>query len=435
MRFFKFTVTLAVFSALLVSCAQKPQPYPLRWVYVSRNLNSDQQVDEIRGILTTAAQHGLNGVYLSAGFDGIDLKSDDWYGRLAQVKQICDSLGLELVPRCLDVGYNGGLLSHDQNLAAGLPVRDQLYVVKGNQAKLVPDPAVGLENGGFEKAGKNAVMGFEFAGEFGKHVFIDKEVVAEGKAALRFENLADGENPGRLINKVKVSPDRIYRLKMMVKTEGINESDPFGSGNFRVQVKGGDRQLTYIRPRVGPNTDWTEVTVGFNSRNYDEVEIQTGMWGAESGRFWLDGLSFEEIGLVNLLRRPGTPLIVKGEKSGTVYEEGRDFDPVADPHLNFRFNHDGPPIQLTAGSRIKNNERLRVSYYHGVSVYASQVTACVSEPKVYEIWANIAREIHERIDPKYWFVSVDEVRAGGTCQACLDRGLTMGEIIGDCITR
>ena len=278
-------------------------------------------------------------------------------------------------------------------------------------------------------------MGFEFAGEFGKHVFIDKEVVAEGKAALRFENLADGENPGRLINKVKVSPDRIYRLKMMVKTEGINESDPFCSGNFRVQVKGGDRQLTYIRPRVGPNTDWTEVTVGFNSRNYDEVEIQTGMWGAESGRFWLDGLSFEEIGLVNLLRRPGTPLIVKGEKSGTVYEEGRDFDPVADPHLNFRFNHDGPPIQLTAGSRIKNNERLRVSYYHGVSVYASQVTACVSEPKVYEIWANIAREIHERIDPKYWFVSVDEVRAGGTCQACLDRGLTMGEIIGDCITR
>ncbi|MFH1068478.1 MAG: hypothetical protein V1794_02550, partial [Candidatus Glassbacteria bacterium] len=435
MRLFRFAVILFASTAILISCAQKPQPYPIRWVYISRNLGNDQQVEEIRGVLTTAAEHGLNGVYLSAGFDGIDLKGEDWFRRLAQVKSFCDSLGLDLVPRCLDVGYNGGLLAHDQNLAEGLPVRDALFVVKGREAVLEPDPPVALENGGFEKSGKDGVPGFEFAGEFGRHVLVDKEMVSEGKSALRFEGLSDGDNPGRLIKRVTVSPDRLYRLRMWVKTEGINESDPFGSGNFRVQVKGGNRQLTYIRPRVGQNSDWTEVTVGFNSRNYDQVEIQTGMWGAQTGRFWLDGLSLEEIGLVNLLRRPGTPLVIKGEKSGTVYEEGRDYEKVEDPQLNHRFNHDGPPIRLTADSRIKDGERLRVSYYHSVSVYASQVTACVSEPKVYDIWRTIAGKIKETIDPKYWFMSVDEVRACGTCQACRDRGLTLGEIISDCITR
>jgi hypothetical protein len=30
---------------------------------------------------------------------------------------------------------------------------------------------------------------------------------------------------------------------------------------------------------------------------------------------------------------------------------------------------------------------------------------------------------------------MDEIRAGGSCEACRQRGLTMGEILGDCITR
>ena len=30
---------------------------------------------------------------------------------------------------------------------------------------------------------------------------------------------------------------------------------------------------------------------------------------------------------------------------------------------------------------------------------------------------------------------MDEIRAGGTCQACKDRNLTMAKILGDCITR
>ena len=96
--------------------------YPYRWFYVSRNLTQDTHVQEIRDLVETAAAHGLNGMYLSAGFDAIDLKTDDYFRRLQEVKGICDSNGIELIPRCLDVGYNSSLLAHDRNLAAGIPV-------------------------------------------------------------------------------------------------------------------------------------------------------------------------------------------------------------------------------------------------------------------------------------------------------------------------
>ena len=75
------------------------------------------------------------------------------------------------------------------------------------------------------------------------------------------------------------------------------------------------------------------------------------------------------------------------------YEEGRDFEPVSDPHLNFNFDHDGPPIRLTPASRIVEGERLLVDYYHGMSVHNGQVTACMSEPKVYEVMAEQAKRV------------------------------------------
>ena len=50
----------------------------------------------------------------------------------------------------------------------------------------------------------------------------------------------------------------------------------------------------------------------------------------------------EEVGLLNVLRRPGTPIIVRSDSGSTVYEEGRDYERIADSQLNFRFDHDGP---------------------------------------------------------------------------------------------
>ena len=165
------------------------------------------------------------------------------------------------------------------------------------------------------------------------------------------------------------------------------------------------------------------------------MRIYAGVWGGKAGRFWLDDFKIEEVGLVNVLRRGGTPLVVRDESSGTVYEEGRDFAPIADPKLTFRFDHAGPAIRLLPGSRIRDGQALRVSYYHGMAIHDGQVTVCMSEPKLYDIWAKQAELIQKHLAPKRWLLSMDEVRAGGSCEACKARKMSMAQILGDCITK
>jgi hypothetical protein len=128
-------------------------------------------------------------------------------------------------------------------------------------------------------------------------------------------------------------------------------------------------------------------------------------------------------------------MTVKSETTGEVYEEGKDYAGIRDTKLNFRFDHEPPPIQMLPGAKISNGERLRVSYYHGMAVNNGQVTACMSEPKVYEIRRNQAKLIHQQLSASKYLLNMDEIRAGGACEACKKRNMTMSQILGDCISK
>ena len=149
----------------------------------------------------------------------------------------------------------------------------------------------------------------------------------------------------------------------------------------------------------------------------------------------MDDVQVEEVGLTNVLRRPGTPVKVSNDRTGEVYEEGRDYAAISDPRLNFRWDHDGPAIQLLQGSRVHAGDRLRVDYFHGTTIYRDQVPIDMSEPVVYEIWQRQIPLIEKYLGPKKYFLSMDEVRIGGFCQACQRRHLSMAQILGDCVTR
>lgn len=406
--------------------------YPFRWVYVSRNLTSDQHVEDIRAIAATAAEHGLNGMVLAAGLDRIDLQPPAWFNRIERVKQIVRDAGLELVPTLFSAGYGGSVLAYDRNLAEGIPVRDAPFDVEGGVARLAQDPPVVFLNPGFEESSNHRAAGYSFHDRPGEVSFIDNEVFHSGAASLRFENFGSFPNGhGRVMQEIAVRPHRQYRVSVWVKSDQLAPASA-----FRVQVLATDgRALAPWDPRLAATTDWRRLVLGFNSLNYERVRIYAGVWGGVSGRFWVDDFAVEEVGLVNVLRRPGTPLTVRGRDSGAAYEEGADFAPVADTPLTFRFDHEGPRIVLTPGSRIREGERLLVSYYHGMSINDGQVTICMSEPAVYDIWRKQARLVHELIGGKRYLLSMDEIRAGGTCEACRSRGLSMAEILGDCITR
>ncbi len=405
---------------------------PFRWVYVSRSLTDDRHVEEIRAIARTASAHGLNGMVLSAGLDRIDLQSAAWFNRIEQVKQFVRDAGLEIVPILFSAGYGGSVLAYNRNLAEGVPVRDALFIAQGGEARLAADPPVTFVNPGFEEFTGHRALGYGFHDRPGEVSFIDPEIFHSGAASLRFENFGNHPNGhGRVMQEITVHPHRQYRVTVWVRSEELAPA-----GAFRVQVLTADgRALAPWNPNLPATTGWRKLTLGFNSLEYDKVRIYAGVWEGTGGRFWLDDFAVEETGLVNVLRRPGTPLAVRGEESGTAYQEGADFAAVADRQLTFRFDHEGPAIRLVPGSRIAEGERLRVSYFHGMGINDGQVTICMSEPETYEIWRKQARLVHELIGGKRYLLSMDEVRAGGTCQACRERGLSMAEILGDCITR
>jgi len=416
----------------LLSGLGEGKDYPYRWVYVSRSLHSDSDVADINSIVKTASEHGLNGMLLAAGLDNLDLQPPEFFKRLEQVKQICTQRNIEIIPTGFSVGYGGSVLSHDKNLAAGIAVKDALFVVENGTAHLVSDPPVQIVNPGFEEYDGNILAGYKFHDRPGEVSFIDREVFKSGKASLRFENFGKYEHGhARVMQEVKVGPHRCYRLTCQVKTEQIEPAD-----SLRVAILSTDgRDLAPLDPAVPSSTDWRKVVMGFNSLNFDTVRIYVGLWDGKSGKLWVDDLQLEEVGLLNILRRAGTPLTVRGEEPQQLYEEGRDFAAVKDPMLNFKFDHQSPVLQILPESRIKNGQRLRVSYYHGIAVNRGQVTVCMSEPKLYEIWEKQAQLLHKHLALNKYLLSMDEIRAGGACEACKNRKMPMSRILGDCITK
>jgi len=434
-------LTLVMFAALLGSLAEECQgqhrkasltgEYPYRWVYVSRSLQRDSDLVDIKNIVKTASESGLNGMVLAAGLDRLDGRDQEYIERLKQVRQLCKQQDFEIIPIVLSVGYGGSVLAEDKNLAAGLPVKDALFVVQNNQARFIPSTTAKILNPGLEQYEGNSLKGYNFHDRPGEVSFIDKEIFNSGTASLRFENFGNYEHGhARIMQEVKVDPHRCYRLSCMVRTESLEPE-----GAFRIMVLSPDgRNIAPLDPRVPSTSDWREVTMGFNSLGCDRVKIYLGAWGGQSGRFWIDELRVEEVGLLNVLRRPGTPVTVQDEQTGLVYTENKDYAAIADPRLNFRFDHEPVAIEIPPGSKIRNGRRLKVSYYHGMAINRGQVTVCMSEPKVYEIWDKQIRLLHEILAPSRYLLSMDEIRAGGACQACKKRDVTMAQILGDCIT-
>lgn len=409
------------------------QTYQDRFVWVfGWGLGRDEDVRDIVGILETAARHGYNGAVLSAGLDTLCKRDAAYFRRLESVRQTCERLGLELIPAVFSVGYGGGVLSHNRHFAEGLPVVDALFVVRGNEAHHVPDPPVQIVNGGFEEFTGNRMKGFNFHDEPGVITFPDTQIKHSGNASLRFENFqAHPYRNARVMQEIKVHPHRCYRLSLWVKTEDLQPVR-----NFRIVVLAGKRELAPRSFNLSPTTDWRKLTVIFNSMGFDTVRLYAGIWNGRSGKFWLDDWTIEEVGPVNVLHRPGTPVTVKSEDGSVAYEEGKDYAPLVDPNFNpYRQDVDypAPTLKLLPTSRIKDGQRLRVSWYHSMLIYDSQVTVCMGEPALYEIFDHEAKLLWERLRPRRVILNMDEVRMGGTCQAC--RGKNMAQLLGECITK
>lgn len=424
---------LLLLAGLCSFCIQIPaaERFADRFVFIfGWGLDKDSDVAEISRVLETAGQHHINGAVMSFGLDTLCKQSPDYFRRLDQIKKACEDNRLELIPSVFSVGYGGGALAHNRNLAEGLPVTDAPFVVHGGQGVLEETQPVKFVNGGFEDFTGNNMKGYNFHDQPGEISFADTQIKHSGQASLRLENFTTNQyGHGRVMQSVNVQPHRCYRLTLWVKTEGLQPANA-----FRVLALAGERELAPREFHIPSTTDWRKVTMVLNSLTYDKISLYAGLWGGKSGKVWLDDWKLEEVGPVNVLHRPGTPVTVRKADGSVTYTEGKDYAPLQDPNLQVWFDDkDALPLKIPPGSRIHDGDRLRVSWYHSMILNDSQVGVCMAEPELYEIFDHEAKLLAEKIQPRSVMLNMDEIRMGGTCQAC--RGRNMGELLGECITK
>lgn len=417
----------------LVGSALGAESYSDRFVWIfGWNLSRDSDLVQIERLLEQAAQTGYNGVVVSFGLDSLCKKSADYFPRLRAVQEACQRLQLQLIPSVFSIGYGGGILAHNRYLAEGLPVREALFVVEGNKARLVPDPPVHLQNPTLEQFHGHRAKGWNFHDQPGEVSFIDTQIFHSGRASLRMENFrSNPHGHGRLMQEVDVHPYRCYKLSFWLKTENLQ---PVSAFSLKVLGRKGEilKDLLHAQLPVKPTMDWTKMVRTFNSQEFDKLGVYAGVWQGRSGRFWVDDFSLEEMGPINVLRRPGTPVIVRSEDGKTTYQEGRDYLPLEDPHYTpYWWDRPAPVLRLTAHTRIQPGQRLRLSWYHPHQIYDGQITVCMAEPELKEIFDHEAALLAKYLRPKKVLLNMDEVRMGGTCAACA--GKNMAELLGQCI--
>ncbi len=396
--------------------ADSPAPRQL-WIYCPTNLLVDENIDNLEKLFRRGVKVGYTHVLLADSKFGHldDLPAPDRYFRnVERLKRIAAELKIELVPAVFPIGWSNDLLYHDPNLAEGLPVRDQLFVVHGGEARLAADPPVSLPGGDFTEA------------NFKKWTWKDDTVVHDqGSARITDPN---GRNC-RIVQTVKVSPFRQYRIRVRIKTQGFE-------GAPEVKVIGRDKTLDFNDLGVKPTQNWTWHYVVFNSLENDQVNVYFGCWGGGHGSLWFADAKLEEVGLLNELRRPGAPLVVRkdGDPAATSLVEGSDFETVADPHLGnnpwrgeYDLSHEPPLIH----TKLPDGTRLRVSYYHPMIIYGGSVMIALSEPKTMELLRDQAKHVIATFGAKSYFMSHDEIRLFNWDAASERRHLDAGAVLAE----
>jgi len=386
------------FSLRLVMAAEPPA----LWLYYPTNLLPDENIPKLQAIWKRAAAAGYSKILLGdSKFGHLSTLPDGYFKNCRKVRQIATDLKLDIVPSVFSVGYSNDLLFNDPNLAEGLPVKDTLFVVHDGMASCVADPEVTLT----------------------KPSFVDDTVQFNGDVATVHGDAVHH----RFAYKLSLPPFRCYHVSVDVKTQNFTAHPQIQA------LVGGERGLTFSNLTVGPTQDWKREDVIFNTLDQRDITLYFGVWDEAKGTLWWRNWKIEEVGLVNVLRRGGAPCTVKIE-GGRDCVEGRDYDPIVDPHLGndpwpgeYHVWHEPPLIH----THLPDGTRLRVSWYHPAIIYDGQVCACISEPKTMALLADQAKRMKALWESDGYMMSHDEFRVLNWDASCRKMDRTPGQLLAD----
>jgi hypothetical protein len=411
--------------ALLVTCggpsvrAAEPLVLNDRLIYVMTNLATDQNVDKLGDLFARAHQAGYTGAVLTdSKFGNLPAMDAHYFANIKKLKAVAAAQQLEIIPCVFPSGWANGMLAQNPNLAEGLPVKDALFVVSDGEARLQADPPVALRGGDMTNL---------------KRWDFHDDTVTEDNGTARF-TFAGGN--ARIVQKVKVHPFRQYHLALKLKSQ--NARGPL-EAKVLVDDHGELRDLAFASLGMKATQEWNTHHVVFNSLDHEQVGLYIGSWGNPSGTVWMKDVTLEEVGLLNVLRRDGTPLTVKAE-DGKELKEGVDFEPVADKRMGnvpwkgeYEVYHQSPVIR----THLPDGAKLRVSYYHPMVIGDGSVAICPSDPGTIGLQRDQAKRMHAAWGAKGYFMEHDEMRIMNWDESCqrkhLDAGGILAENVRTCI--
>jgi hypothetical protein len=148
------------------------------------------------------------------------------------------------------------------------------------------------------------------------------------------------------------------------------------------------------------------------------------------------------VGGVNMLRRDGCPLRVTSRDGSLVYEEERDFERWEYPQMGrvpwpggYEAVHPEPPIVLTPDSRIRDGERLKVSYYHTRHVMERNVCACLTSEELFTHIEHNVRFVDKLFQPRKYLMNHDEIRIAGWDELENRPGVSSGDLLAENVRR
>ncbi len=434
---------------VLVGAATVSAAEPLeKWVWGDCNFLVDADVDVFIAMMVDAKAAGVGTIVVKdPQFAFLNMLPASYHANLSRAIKKAAELEIALVPVIFPFGYGGGYIVQDMNLAAGIPVRNAPFVVSDGKATPDMTAAPKVANASFDEA--EGVAGWTPKDSAAGHVFFDADVKHSGAGALRMSGLDSITPPpaeeGRrwrrrascwATQKVPCEPFQYYRLTVWVKTEELSPPGAhwLSSAEVLITSSDGKRRNAYTNMDIASQQEWTQHELLFNTLEATSIDITIGVETATQGQLWFDDLSIEPAGLANVLRGATKPLKITNADGSVVYEEGKDFEKVVDPELgkdaletvyyvpfpSFRW-HEGPAVKVPAGSRIKEGERILVSFYHPLRIYADQIIVSMEDPMVFALMAAQAKSVVEAFKAPGYFMNYDEIRivgweeqAGGT---------------------
>ncbi len=421
----KHAVALSLLLSCGFNCAAQPASLaatrpPDRLLYLSTNLLVPANVDKAIALFARAHTADYTGVLLAdSKFARLGEMGENYFANCRRLQAAAKEHQIEIIPAVFPIGYSNDLLWHNPNLAEALPVRSCRFTVQGGVATCDPETVLTLP-----PLSNLAAWSWH------------DETVKQDGAGVTVTNPSG--NNARIVQKLKLTPFRQYHISVRIKTAAFK-----GTPEIKVlcpAAKGEANSLIFSSLGAKPTQDWTVHHAVFNSLENTEASLYLGCWDGSTGSLSWQDAKIEEVGLLNVVRRPGAPLSVEVRTSDATAPliEGTDFEPIVDPRMGhppalwageYEIWHEPPVIKLL--KPLADGTHLGVSYHHVVTIHDGQVMICPSEPQTLDLLRDQAKRMHELWNAQAYWMSHDEIRCLNQDDACRTRNLSPGAILAD----